>query len=51
MADNWVLFGYDDGVVKIRMEKIPEPWVLDTRVSRGKSGVSEPYFLKEVCSL
>jgi hypothetical protein len=42
MVDDWVLFGDDDRVVKISMEKIPEPWVLDTRVYGDKSGVDEP---------
>jgi hypothetical protein len=51
MVDDWVLFGYDDGVVKISMEKIPEQRVLDTRMSGGESGVCEPYFLNGVHSL
>jgi hypothetical protein len=42
MADDWVLFGYDDRVIKISMKKVPEPRVLDTRVSGDKSGVCEP---------
>jgi hypothetical protein len=46
-----VFFRDDDRIVKITLEKIPEPWVLDTRVSGEKSGVGEPYFLKGVHSL
>jgi hypothetical protein len=51
MADDWVLFGYDDGVIKFIMQEIPEPRVLDTRMFRGESGVCEPYFLKGVHSI
>jgi hypothetical protein len=33
------------------MKEIPEPWVLDTRVSREESEIGKPYFLKGVHSL
>jgi hypothetical protein len=42
MADNWVLLGYDNGIVKISMKKVLEPRVLDTRMSGGKGEVREP---------
>jgi hypothetical protein len=33
-----VLVGYDNGIIKISMKKVPEPSVLDTRMSGGKGG-------------
>jgi hypothetical protein len=42
MADDWVLLGYDNRIIKISMKKVPEPRVLDTRVYGGKGGVREP---------
>jgi hypothetical protein len=46
-----VLLGDDDRVIKIDLKKIPEPWVMDTRVSRKDGGISKPDFLKGVHSL
>jgi hypothetical protein len=45
------VFRDDDRIVKISLKEILELWVLDTRVSREKSGIGESYFLKGVHSL
>jgi hypothetical protein len=51
MSNDWVLLGHDDIIIKISMEKVPEPRVLDTRMSGCEGGIHEPKALKGVHSL
>jgi hypothetical protein len=51
MSDDWVFLGKNDRIVEVSLEKIPEPRVLDTRMTRSESRVGEPQALKGVYSL
>jgi hypothetical protein len=51
MPNDWVFLGQNDWIVEISLEKIPEPRVLDTRMTRSERRVSEPEAQKGVHSL
>jgi hypothetical protein len=51
MSDDWVFLGKNDRIVEVSLEKIPEPRVLDTRMTRSESRIDEPQALKGVYSL
>jgi hypothetical protein len=51
MSDDWVFLGKNDRIVEVSLEKIPEPRVLDTRMTRSESRIGEPQALKGVYSL
>jgi hypothetical protein len=46
MSDNWVFLGKNDRVVEVSLEEIPEPRVLDTRMTRSEGRVGKPQTLK-----
>jgi hypothetical protein len=51
MSDDWVFLGKNDRIIEVSLEKIPEPRVLDTRMTRSESRVGKPQMLKGVYSL